>query len=110
MLAVVRQEGAVFREGFGSTAMPAEKRLTDPALAPLSDLPSGACGVVARLDGGTELRSRLVALGFAAGAEVTVVQNVGRGPLIVSLIGSQIALGRGEAGKVVVAKSGHGAG
>ncbi|MEW5982926.1 MAG: FeoA family protein [Acidobacteriota bacterium] len=100
----------MFREGLETTGMSPRKRITDPALTTLADLPSGACGVVARIDGGTAFRSRLVALGFAAGTELVVVQNVGRGPLIVSLLGSQVALGRGEAGKVLVAQSAHGAG
>ncbi len=100
----------MFREGFGTTGMSTRKRLTDPALTTLADMPTGASGVVARLEGGTAFRGRLAALGFAAGTEISVVQNVGRGPLMVSLLGSQIALGRGEAGKVIVAQSAHGAG
>lgn len=90
--------------------MPGSKRVKDAALTTLAEVPAGERGVVARLDGGTAFRGRLVALGFAAGTEVTVVQNPGRGPLIVSLVGCQIALGRGEAGKVLVAKAAHGSG
>lgn len=90
--------------------MAASKRVIDPALTTLDQLPAGGVGVVARLGGGTAFRTRLMALGFVAGTEVTVVQNTGRGPLMVSVLGSQIALGRGEAGKVLVAKNAHGAG
>lgn len=100
----------MFREGFRSVGMAASKRGTDPALETLAEMPTGGVGVVARLGGGTAFRSRLMALGFGAGTEVTVVQNTGRGPLMVSVLGSQIALGRGEAGKVFVAKNAHGAG
>jgi ferrous iron transport protein A len=90
--------------------MPASKRATDAGLTTLAELTTGSVGVVTRLGGGTAFRSRLMALGFATGTEVTVVQNTGRGPLMVSVLGSQIALGRGEAGKVLVAKNAHGAG
>jgi ferrous iron transport protein A len=48
--------------------------------------------------------SRLATLGFTPGAKLTMVQNFGRGPLIVSIRGTRIALGRGEATKVRVAR------
>jgi len=48
--------------------------------------------------------SRLATLGFTPGAKLTMVQNFGRGPLIVSIRGTRIALGRGEAAKVYVTK------
>jgi len=48
--------------------------------------------------------SRLATLGFTPGAKLTMVQNFGRGPLIVSIRGTRIALGRGEAAKVHVAR------
>jgi ferrous iron transport protein A len=44
----------------------------------------------------------MVSLGFTSGVEVTVVQNFGRGPMIVTVRDTQIALGRGEALKVLV--------
>ena len=48
--------------------------------------------------------SRLATLGFTPGAKLTMVQNFGRGPLIVSIRGTRIALGRGEAAKVCVTR------
>jgi ferrous iron transport protein A len=68
----------------------------------LSALASGEVGVVRQLAGGRGFLSRLVALGFTLGAEVTMVQNFGHGPLIVNIRDTRIALGRGEAGKVLV--------
>jgi len=41
-------------------------------------------------------------LGFTAGAEVAVVQNYGRGPIIVAVRDTRVALGRGEAAKIQV--------
>ena len=41
-------------------------------------------------------------LGFTAGAPVTVRQNYGRGPIVVALRGTLVALGRAEAGRILV--------
>jgi Fe2+ transport system protein FeoA len=41
-------------------------------------------------------------MGFTPGAEVTVLQNFGRGPLIARVRDARIALGRGEARKIQV--------
>ena len=70
----------------------------------LSNLAPGEMGVVHKLAGGWGFTSRLATLGFTPGAELTMVQNFGRGPLIVNIRGTRIALGRGEAAKVAVTK------
>ena len=46
---------------------------------------------------------RLAALGFTPGAQVSMTQNFGRGPLIVTVRGTRVALGRGEAAQIFVA-------
>lgn len=71
-------------------------------LTSLSELRAGARGVVRRLRGGREFTSRVAVLGFSPGAEVTVVQNYGRGPIIVEVRDTRVALGRGEAVKIQV--------
>ena len=68
----------------------------------LSTLAKGQSGIVQALDGGRIFRSRAANLGFTAGAKVTVVQNFGRGPMIVSLRGTRVALGRDEAAQVLI--------
>lgn len=68
----------------------------------LSQLPSGTLGTILRLEGGSGFVGRLAALGFTPGAEVAVVRNSGRGPVIVSVLDTQIALGRGQADRVLV--------
>lgn len=73
-----------------------------PGLIPLSALNAGEHGVVSKLAGGHCLLGRMTALGFTPGAEVTVVQNFGRGPIIARVRDSRIALGRGEAGRILV--------
>ena len=69
---------------------------------PLSTLAPGGVGVVRQLAGGRGFRSRLATLGFTPGVEVNMVQNFGRGPLIVLVRDTRVALGRGEAAKVLV--------
>lgn len=59
---------------------------------------------IRRLIGGHSFLSRLASLGFTPGARLDVVQNYGRGPIIVSLRGTRVALGRGEAEKILVGR------
>ncbi len=73
-----------------------------PGAIPLNILQAGERGVVVQLAGGRGLLGRMTALGFTPGAEVTVLQNFGRGPLIVRVRDARVALGRGEAGRILV--------
>lgn len=68
----------------------------------LSELPAGAKGIILDYQGGRGLRNRLVSIGFTPGALVSMTQNYGRGPLIVTLRGARVALGRGEAARIIV--------
>ncbi|MBN1180108.1 MAG: ferrous iron transport protein A [Anaerolineae bacterium] len=69
---------------------------------PLSAMHAGEQGVVVRLSGGRCMLSRMASLGFTPGAEICIVQNFGRGPLIARVRDARIALGRGEADKIYV--------
>jgi len=71
-------------------------------LKAIGDLPMGGHGVVHLLRGGEEFTHRMVALGITLGAEVTVVQNYGHGPILVTVRDTRVALGQGEALKVLV--------
>jgi len=87
--------------------MPDLQQIQEPVAVPetwqtLSDLPSGALGVVCQLRGGKELTSRMAALGFTIGVEVEVIQNSSRGAIIVAVRDTHVALGQGEAAKVKV--------
>ena len=66
----------------------------------LSDLTSGEVATVVQLLGGPGFVRRMAALGFTPGATVQVVRSHGHGPIIVSLLDTQIALGRGQACRV----------
>jgi ferrous iron transport protein A len=70
----------------------------------LNDLSPGEAAVVSGIDGGAHFRSRLASLGFTPGVTVKMIQNYGRGALIVSLRGTRVALGRGEARKVCISR------
>lgn len=54
---------------------------------------------------GTVEATRLVSLGFTPGAEISMSQNYGRGPLIVTVRGTRVALGRMEAASIFVQRS-----
>lgn len=68
----------------------------------LSEMAAGARGVLRQLRGGKEFAHRVAALGFTVGAQVLVVENYGRGPIIVEARDTRLALGRGEAAKMLV--------
>ena len=69
---------------------------------PLSQLRAGVAARVVQVAGGNGLVNRIACLGFTPGAEVTLLQNFGHGPLIVCVRGSRLALGRGEAEQILV--------
>jgi Fe2+ transport system protein FeoA len=79
--------------------------MTQPTLS-LDQLPKDATAVVRQLRGGDELVSRLAAMGLTEGAQLVVLQNTGHGPMLVNVRDTRIALGRGEAIKVLVEKTG----
>lgn len=55
------------------------------------------------IDAGEGLTGRLASLGLIPGAEVEVMSNLSKGPVIVLLGESRIMLGRGMAEKILVA-------
>ncbi len=68
----------------------------------LMELQPGKKAVIRKLEGGRSVLSRLASLGFTPGASITVLRNSDHGPLLVSLRGSRVALGRGEAAHILV--------
>ena len=68
----------------------------------LSNLPPGETGIVVKISGGNEFQSRMVALGLSPGVEVTVLQNHHHGPILTCVRESRLALGRGEAQKILL--------
>jgi ferrous iron transport protein A len=72
----------------------------------LAALETGERAVIDGFDAGHTLVSRLSALGFTPNTAVTMLQNFGNGPVIVSVRDTRIALGRGEATKIRVRRLG----
>lgn len=68
----------------------------------LTELSVDRYATISALNIGTSEATRLVSLGFTPGAEVSMTQNYGYGPLIVMVRGTRVALGRVEAGKIFV--------
>ena len=70
---------------------------------PLSDLPQGLSGRVVRIDGGLGIKQRLEAMGVLPGVTVTKKNTVfGHGPSIISVAGSELAIGYGKTQKIWV--------
>jgi ferrous iron transport protein A len=68
----------------------------------LSAVRGGESARIRQLAGGQGLMRRLAPLGFVPGARLRVIQNLGRGPMLVAVCDTRVALGRGEADKILV--------
>ncbi len=66
----------------------------------LDQLAVGDEAEIESLSGAGAIVSRLAALGFVPGSRVSMIRNRGRGPVIVSVIHTRVALGRSEAGSI----------
>ena len=69
---------------------------------PLSEVAEGQKVRVVGVNAGVGLTSRLTAMGLTPGTEVLMVSNRGRGPAVVEVRGTRLALGRGMTRKIVV--------
>ena len=76
-----------------------------PYTIPLAKLKTGEVAFVYKMDSGKSMTHRLTSLGFTPGEDLEIVQNFGHGPLMVSVRGTRVALGRGEAAKILVQRS-----
>jgi ferrous iron transport protein A len=65
----------------------------------LTTLRKGDGGKVIGIDAGKTATKRLYEMGFNTGASVKIIKN-DSGPVIVSLNGNKMAVGRGLAGKI----------
>lgn len=80
--------------------------MTAGTVLPLDQLATGRTAILRQLRGGSELVARLAALGLVGGARLVVLQNTGRGPMLINVRATRIALGRGEAMRVLVEVTG----
>jgi len=68
----------------------------------LAELTTNEHAIILSFANGRLETNRLVSLGFTPGAKVDMTQNYGHGPLIVTVRGTRVALGRVEAAKIFI--------
>lgn len=68
----------------------------------LEELPSGSRARVVEIIGRGGWIYRLYQMGLTPGVVVDVVMNIGRGPIIIRVMGVEIAIGRGIARRIIV--------
>ena len=77
------------------------QRATMDTLIPLTSARVGQSVRVTRVEGGQGLRGRLCSMGLTPGTPVEVVAD-GGGPVVLSVLGSRVMIGRGMAAKIMV--------
>jgi ferrous iron transport protein A len=73
---------------------------------PLAELVTGEQATILSFQDLRAAAGRLTSLGFTPSARVVMTQNYGRGPLLVTVRGTHVALGRGEAQQIIVQRMG----
>ena len=68
----------------------------------LNEVSDGGKVVITRIEGGRFARKKLMDLGMIPGVPVTIVRRAGSNPMLLSVMGRQVVLGRGMAEKVFV--------
>ncbi len=71
-------------------------------IKPLSVTQSGEKVQLVSIEAGRNLNSRLTSMGILPNVVITVVSNGHPGPLVISVKGSKMMLGRGMAHKIMV--------
>ncbi len=85
--------------------LPAEKPAAVEEEIPLIKLATGQTGYIRSYKGRRAMLGRCLSLGFTPGSTVKMVENYGRGPVLVKVHDTQVALGRGLAEKILVNKN-----
>jgi len=76
--------------------------MVKPQRPTLDNLPTGSSALISALSGGKHISSRLASIGLTVGTEIHILQNYNHGPIILSVRGVRLALGRGEASRIEV--------
>jgi Fe2+ transport system protein FeoA len=74
---------------------------------PLVELSVDEHGTILSFTHAQAVTNRLASLGFTPGAGIDMTQNYGHGPLIVTVRGTRVALGRSEAARIFVRRGLH---
>ncbi len=70
----------------------------------LSEIKTGEHAFFLSITAEKAVASRLTSLGFTPGVDIKMTQNYGHGPLVVTIRGTRVALGRDEARHIFVRK------
>lgn len=68
----------------------------------LSDLEDNTEATIIKIRSGKRFKKRMEDLGFLPDTKIKKISDIYRGPVLISIKGSKIAIGRGEAVKVLV--------
>lgn len=71
-------------------------------LKSLASINRGSHASVRLIEGGRGIKARLCSMGIIPGVIVEILENTGQGPIIVKVMGTQLALGRSMASKICV--------
>ncbi|MCX6997932.1 MAG: ferrous iron transport protein A [Kiritimatiellaeota bacterium] len=91
---------------FGVQCLHVQNTAAQPSGQSLGAAEPGRRLRVAGLAGSPALRARLVSLGLLPGTVVTILRRQGRGPLVLEVRGSRVALGRAVARHIQVVPAG----
>jgi DtxR family transcriptional regulator, Mn-dependent transcriptional regulator len=69
---------------------------------PLCKLSRGHSGLLSSYKGGRGMLGRCLSLGFTPGSKVTMLENFNKGPLLVKIHNTEVALGRELAEKIMI--------
>ena len=75
---------------------------TIASILSLAEVKTGEHAIFQSISAERAVASRLTALGFTPGATLEMTQNYGHGPLVVTIRGARVALGRQEAKNITV--------
>ena len=70
----------------------------------LAELGTGERATILSFNDLRAAAGRLASLGFTPNAQILMTQNYDRGPLLVTVRGTRVALGRGEARQIFIQK------
>ena len=69
----------------------------------LIEMTKGSHGIIAKIGGGQKLFDRLKPLGVSIGQKISKIDSmIMKGPVIVKIGNSKVAIGRGMASKIIV--------
>jgi DtxR family transcriptional regulator, Mn-dependent transcriptional regulator len=72
----------------------------------LTDLETGQTGIVSMYAGKRGMLGRCLSMGFTPGSPIKMVENYHKGPVLVKIHDTSVAVGRGLAEKIMVTKTG----